>query len=112
MDDIDVDDDNLPSPKKSGHHLNIQRQVSDFSNLTDISDLDPNGATILVGCLQIMIGCMRTNPKYVSALFDMDHLTEWLTSLLLNTHYPETRPAVSVALQMLSLRVLMEMVMY
>ena len=83
-------------------HLKIRRQVSDFSNLTDVTDLGPNGATILVECLQIMIGCIRTNPKYVEALFEMEHLTEWLKSLLLNTQYPETRPAVSVALQMLS----------
>ena len=65
-------------------------------------DIGPNGATILVECLQIMIGCIRTNPKYVEALFEMEHLTQWLTSLLLNTQYPSTRPAVSVALQMLS----------
>jgi len=86
----------------SGGHLKIRRQVSDFSNLTNVTDLGPNGATILVECLQIMIGCIRTNPKYLDALFEMEHLTQWLTSLLLNTQYPETRPAVSVALQMLS----------
>lgn len=47
-------------------------------------------------------GRIRTNPNYVEALFEMEHLTQWLTSLLLNTQYPSTRPAVSMALQMLS----------
>eukprot|EP01084_Bolivina_argentea_P099732 179239_1 len=49
-----------------------------------------------------MIGCIRTNPAYVTALFEMEHLTQWLTSLLLNTQYPSTRPAVSMALVMLA----------
>ena len=47
---------------------------------------------------------LKVDPNGVAlkgATKSIQHLTEWLTSLQLNTAYPSTRPAVSLALSML-----------
>ncbi len=62
---MDADSNNNEDDITSiGDNLKIKQQVSDFTQLNNINDWGRNGATILVECLQIMIGCMRTNPKY------------------------------------------------
>ncbi|ETO20510.1 hypothetical protein RFI_16707, partial [Reticulomyxa filosa] len=86
------------SPRQAD--LQVRRAVSVLE--VNRHDMGPAGANILVECLFILVGCIRTFPKYVEILFEMSELQGWLTKLLFNHHYPDTREQVCKALQMLS----------
>ncbi|ETO37056.1 Ubiquitin carboxyl-terminal hydrolase family protein [Reticulomyxa filosa] len=80
--------------------LRVNRAVSVLK--VNRHDMGPAGANILVECMFILVGCIRTSPAYVDTLFKTKDLQKWLTKLLFNHHYPDTREQMCKALQLLS----------